>query len=278
MTSTIAVLQMTSGIDPAANAATLSRAIMTAADAGAAMLFAPEMSALIDRDRARAAAHVVAESANPFIAAVRGAARDAGIWVHLGSVPVAGCADDARWRNRSLVIGPDGAVVARYDKLHLFDVNLATGESWRESGAYAPGDRAVIVDTPVGALGLTICYDMRFAGLFDALGAAGAAIIAVPSAFTVPTGAAHWHMVLRTRAVDQGCFIVAAAQCGTHADGRATYGHSLVIDPWGDVLLDMGDAPGLGFATIDLTVADDIRQRLPLLRHRRDIPPVDRMD
>ena len=287
----VAVLQMTSGIDPLANAAVLARAVADAAAGGAAMLFAPEMSGLIDRNRARATPHIVAEADSPFVAAAQKAAADAGIWVHLGSLPVLaedGAGGKASWRNRSLVIDGAGAIRARYDKLHLFDVDLPTGESWRESAAYAPGDAAVVVDTPIGALGLTICYDLRFAALFDALGAAGARVITVPAAFTVPTGAAHWHMILRTRAVDQGCFIIAPAQVGSHADGRATYGHSLVIDPWGRVLLDMGDAAGprgaaglegaarLGFADLDFAMQDDVRARLPVLQHRRALPDVTR--
>lgn len=271
----IALLQMTSSVDPLANAETLRAAARTAADGGAAMLFAPEMAGLVDRDRARAARNVVAEDANTFIAAARDAAREAGIWVHLGSVPVLGEAGDGRWRNRSLVIDSTGAVRTRYDKLHLFDVDLPTGESWRESSAYAPGDAVALVDTPVGRLGLTICYDLRFAALFDLLGAQGAQLIAVPSAFTVPTGSAHWHLLLRTRAVDQGAFVIAAAQTGLHEDGRSTFGHSLVVDPWGTVLLDMGDAPGVGFATIDLERVADVRSRLPLLAHRRALPRID---
>lgn len=290
----VAVLQMTSGIDPLANAAMLARGVADAAAGGAAMLFAPEMSGLIDRNRSRATPHIVAEADSIFVAAAQRAAADAGIWVHLGSLPVlehgaenhAG-AGGATWRNRSIVIDGTGAIRARYDKLHLFDVDLPTGESWRESAAYAPGDAAVVVDTPVGALGLVICYDLRFAALFDALGAAGARVITVPAAFTVPTGDAHWHMILRTRAVDQGCFIIAPAQVGTHADGRATYGHSLVIDPWGRVLLDMGDAAEpdgaadgaarLGFADLDFAMQDDVRARLPVLQHRRALPDVVRM-
>ncbi|MFM6853067.1 MAG: carbon-nitrogen hydrolase family protein [Sphingopyxis sp.] len=270
----IAVVQMTSGIDPAANAAILTDAIHQSAAAGAAMLFAPEMSGLIDRDRPRARPHVVSEDANVFVSAARAAARQAGIWVHIGSVPLAGTDADPRFRNHSIVIDDQGEVRARYDKIHLFDVDLPTGESWRESSAYAPGDAPVVVDTPLGGLGMTICYDMRFAGLFDTLGAAGARVIAVPSAFTVPTGQAHWHLLLRTRAIDQGCFIIAAAQVGTHEDGRETYGHSLVVDPWGRVLLDMGDAPGLGFAELDWAIQADTRARLPVLAHRRPLPPV----
>lgn len=270
----IAILQMTSGIDPLANARTLSDAADAAAAGGADMLFAPEMSGLVDRDRARAAAHVQREADSVFIATARDAASRTGLWIHLGSLPVLGDGDDPRWRNRSLVIDPAGAVRARYDKLHLFDVDLPTGESWRESSAYAPGESVVAVDTPIGRIGMTICYDLRFSALFDALGAAGCDIIVVPSAFTVPTGSAHWHMLLRTRAVDQGCIILAPAQTGQHADGRTTFGHSLAVGPWGDVLLDMGTQPGLGFVDIDRDAIAQVRARLPLLRHRRPLPAV----
>jgi deaminated glutathione amidase len=262
---------MTSGIDPLANAATVCTAVSQAAREGAAMLFAPEMSGLIDRDRARAAPHILAEEQSPFVAAVRDAAAKAGVWVHLGSLPVAG--PDGRSRNRSLVIAADGSIAARYDKIHLFDIDLPGGESWRESSAYGPGQQAVVVDTPVGRLGLTICYDLRFPKLFAALADAGADVIAVPAAFTVPTGSAHWHVLLRARALDQGCFIVAAAQAGRHADGRDTYGHSLVVDPWGDMLIDAGSDPAVGealiYTDIDRNRIAEIRRRLPIRSHAR---------
>lgn len=263
----IALMQTTSGIDPAANGAALAAAAKVAAADGAAMLFAPEMAGLLDRDRARAMPHVVAEELSPYVAAARAAASDYGLWIHAGSLPVPG--RDGRWRNRALLIDPAGAIVARYDKIHLFDVDLPTGESWRESNAYAPGEAMVTADTPLGLLGLTICYDLRFAALFDAMGAAGCRAICVPAAFTVPTGKAHWHLLLRARAVEQGCTIIAPAQVGHHDDGRDTYGHSLVVDPWGEVVLDMGDAPGVGFATVDQARIDDVRARIPAIRHRR---------
>lgn len=268
----IGLLQMTSGIDPAVNAATLVDAIGAAAAAGAAMVFTPEMSGLIDRDRARASASIVAEDSDPVLAAVREAAAAAGIWVHLGSLAVR--RDDGKFANRGFVIDDAGAIRARYDKLHLFDVDLPTGESWRESAAYVGGDAAVVVESPAGMLGASICYDLRFAELYRALSDAGATILSVPAAFTRPTGAAHWHVLLRARAIEAGAYVVAAAQTGLHADGRATYGHTLVIDPWGDVLLDMGDAAGLGFAEIDPAQVDAVRARIPVLAHRRPIPPV----
>lgn len=268
----IGVLQMTSGIDPAVNAATLVDAIAEAGAAGAAMLFTPEMSGLIDRDRARGSASIVAEDADPVLAEVRAAAANAGMWVHLGSLAVR--RPDGKFANRGFVIDPTGTIRARYDKLHLFDVDLPSGESWRESAAYVGGETAVVVDTPVGRLGASICYDLRFADLYRALSNAGATMLAVPAAFTRPTGAAHWHILLRARAIEAGAFVVAAAQTGVHEDGRETYGHSLVVDPWGDVILDMGDAAGLGFADIDLARVDQVRARIPAVAHRRAIPPV----
>ncbi|WEK01694.1 MAG: carbon-nitrogen hydrolase family protein [Candidatus Sphingomonas phytovorans] len=269
----IALLQMTTGIDPAANARTITDAIAEAAKGGAAMLFTPEMSGLLDSDRARAASHLRAEADDAVLAAVRKAAAEQGIWVHLGSLAVRG--DDGKLANRAYVIDPRGAIRARYDKLHLFDVDLPTGESWRESASYTPGSGAVVVDTPVGQVGLAICYDMRFPDLFRALSNAGATILAVPAAFTRPTGAAHWHILLRARAIEAAAFVVASAQTGVHEDGRATYGHSLVIDPWGEVLLDMGEEPGLGFAEIDPARTADVRARIPVLAHRRPIPAVE---
>jgi predicted amidohydrolase len=267
----IAVLQMTSGIDPAANAATLVRAVEEARAGGAAMLFTPEMSGLLDRDRRRAAGKIVAEADEPVLAAVREAAAQARLWVALGSLAIR--RDDGRLANRSFLIDADGAVIARYDKIHMFDVTLASGETWRESSAYAPGEAVVTAATPVGRLGLTICYDIRFPALFEELGRQSCDVIAIPAAFTVPTGKAHWHLLQRARAVEASAFVVAAAQVGEHEDGRRTYGHSLVVDPWGEVLLDMGgEAPGLGFAEINLARVADVRTQLPSLANRRAVP------
>ena len=266
----IAILQMTSGIDPAANAATLVDAIHAVKAGGAAMLFTPEMSGLLDRDRARAAASIVDEHDDPVLAAVRAAARDAGLWVHLGSLAVRGAGE--RLANRGFVIDAAGEIAARYDKMHMFDVSLSTGEEWRESAAYSPGSRSVVVETPVGMLGLSICYDIRFPALYQALSAAGATVIAVPAAFTRPTGEAHWATLLSARAIENAAFVVAAAQSGEHDDGRKTHGHSVAIGPWGDVLLDMGTEAGLGFADIDVEAVGDIRARIPVIDHRRAIP------
>ena len=273
MSVKVALYQAQSGIDPAANARSLSDMIHASASAGAAMLFTPEMSNLLDRDRERAAGSVFEEADDIVLAKAREAARHAGIWVHLGSLALRGVGD--RLVNRSFVIDAEGEIVARYDKIHLFDVDLPSGESWRESASYNAGTRAVIVDgTPVGRLGLTICYDLRFPALWAALAEGGADAIACPAAFTVPTGEAHWHLLLRARAVEAGLFVIAAAQGGSHEDGRATYGHSLVVGPWGEVLLDMGGAHGtVGVADIDPARTDEVRGRLPALRHRRPFAP-----
>lgn len=266
----IAVLQMTSGLDPEANARALAAAVEQAGQGGAAMLFTPEMSGLLDRNRERAARHVVPEAASPALEAVRNAAARAGTWVALGSLAVA--REDGRWANRSFVIDSSGLIAARYDKIHMFDVDLSTGESWRESNAYAAGEEVVTVDTVIGRLGLTVCYDVRFPALFDALGKRGCDVIAVPAAFTVPTGEAHWHLLQRARAIEASAYVVAAAQAGQHEDGRSTYGHSLVVDPWGEVLLDLGDEGGaLGFAELDPGRIADVRTQLPSLANRRQI-------
>ncbi|WP_066793738.1 carbon-nitrogen hydrolase family protein [Sphingomonas soli] len=268
-----ALLQMTSGIDPAANARTLVQGVEQAAAGGAAMLFTPEMSGLIDRDRNRAAASLAHEGDDRVLAAVREAAAKAGIWLHLGSLAI--LRDDGKLANRGYVIDGTGAIRARYDKMHLFDVDLPTGESWRESNSYARGERAVTVQTPLGVLGLAICYDLRFPDLFRALSDAGATLLSIPAAFTRPTGAAHWHVLMRARAIEAGAFVIAAAQTGVHEDGRATYGHSLVSDPWGEIVLDMGEPAGLAFAEIDQARVEDARARIPVLQHRRAIPEVE---
>lgn len=268
----IAVLQMTAGIDPAANADTLAAAIAEAGRNGARIVFTPELSGMVDRDDARASRAVVREEQDIVLARVRAAAAAAGLWVHLGSLIVR--RDDGQWANRGFVIDGEGRIRARYDKLHLFDVDLPTGERWRESAIYAPGETANLVETPAGAMGLAICYDMRFPDLFRTLSDAGAELLSVPAAFTRPTGAAHWHVLLRARAIEAGAWLVAAGQAGRHADGRETYGHSLVVDPWGEIMLDMGEEAGLGFAEIDPARTADVRARVPALRHRRLIPDV----
>jgi predicted amidohydrolase len=267
----VALFQSTTGIDPESNARSLVDAVEQAAAGGAEMLFTPEMSGLLDRDSARAAKSIRAQDQDEVLAACREAAARHRIWLHIGSLAV--LVEDGKVANRGFVIDREGNVRATYDKLHLFDVDLPTGESWRESNVYSAGKGVVLVNgTPVGKLGLTICYDLRFPGLFARLAEADADIIAVPAAFTVPTGKAHWHVLLRARAIEAGLFVVAAAQVGHHEDGRNTFGHSLVIDPWGEILLDMGEERGVGFADIDLKRISDVRSRIPALNHRRPIP------
>ena len=268
----IALFQSCTGTEPSANAQDLVAAVEQASSGGAEILFTPEMSGLLDRDLERASAKFRAEDEDEVLAACTQAAARQGLWLHLGSLAVRTSQD--RLANRSFLIDPEGAIRARYDKIHLFDVDLPTGESWRESAVYRPGEGAVVVDdTPVGRLGLTICYDLRFPALFARLAEAGAQTIAVPAAFTVPTGRAHWEVLLRARAIEAGAFIVAAAQSGRHSDGRQTYGHSLVVGPWGEVLLDMDDGIGVGFADVDLSLVDEVRHRIPALVHRRPIDP-----
>ncbi len=263
---------MTSGIDPAVNAAAMTEVAARAKGEGADILFTPEMAGYLDRDRGRAAATLRREADDPVLAQVRDAAAKHGLWVHLGSIPLKEERSDGRWANRSFMIDDSGEIRARYDKIHLFDVDLATGESWRESSVYGPGEQLVAVDTPWGRMGLSVCYDMRFPDLYRALTNAGAKILLMPAAFTVPTGEAHWHVLLRARAIEAGCFVIAAAQTGHHADGRTTYGHSLIVGPWGEVLLDMGGEAGLALAELDLSSIEDVRQRVPALANRRILP------
>lgn len=267
-----AIFQMTSGIDPAANAAAITEMAARAKGQGADMLFTPEMAGYLDRDRGRAAATLRNEAEDAVLAAVREAAAKLGLWVHIGSLPLKDERSDGRWANRSFMIDDSGAIRARYDKIHLFDVDLATGESWRESAVYGPGDRAVAVDTPWARMGLSVCYDMRFPDLYRTLTDAGASVLLAPAAFTVPTGQAHWHVLLRARAIEAGCFVIAAAQSGDHADGRGTYGHSLVVDPWGEVLLDMKEGAGLALADLDFSRVEEVRGRVPAIANRRAIP------
>jgi deaminated glutathione amidase len=266
-----ALYQSRTGIDPAVNARELAGAIERARTSGADMLFTPEMSGLLDRDRARAAANLRDEDDDPVLGTVRNAAAKAGLWVHLGSLALNTGRVDGRLVNRGFLIDASGAIRARYDKIHLFDVDLPSGETWRESAAYAPGDRVIVAETPWGRLGMSICYDLRFPDLYRALSDAGAQMLAVPAAFTVPTGLAHWHILLRARAIEAGAFVIAAAQCGHHEDGRATFGHSLVVDPWGEVLLDMESRVGVEIADMDPARIADVRRRIPTLRHRKPI-------
>ena len=266
----IAILQMNSGIDPENNLAAIEQAANEAAKAGVEALFTPEMSILLDSNRKRAANWIESEAPNQMASRLSKLAGAHKIDIALGSMPVAG--EGGKWANRAMYFDATGACKATYDKIHMFDVSLADGESWRESSAYEPGTQIVSIDqSPLGKLGLAICYDMRFPALFQAIG--GCSAISIPAAFTVPTGRDHWHVLLRARAIEASAFVIAAAQVGKHEDGRRTYGHSLVIDPWGEVLLDMGgDQPGLGFCEINLNRIEEVRSQLPSLANRREIP------
>ncbi len=272
----IGVLQMRSGIVSQDNARAVAQGVRDLAAEGARIVFTPEMSGLLDRDRARLLANTTDEAGDPTLAAARRAARQAGVWVQLGSLAIRPAPGADRLANRAFLIDPDGGIAARYDKIHLFDVDLGGGERYRESATFMPGAQAMVARTPWGPLGLSICYDMRFPELYRALAETAPAMIAVPAAFTRPTGEAHWHTLLRARAIESGAFVIAAAQSGVHADGRETFGHSLVVDPWGAVLLDMGDSEGGASTDLDLDAVDRARTRLPTLAHRRTFSAVTR--
>jgi len=265
--SRAALLQMTSGIDPAANAATLVDAVAQARAGGAAMLFTPEMSGLVDGNRERALPHYRLEGEDPVLAAVRDAAAKQGIWVHLGSLAV--LREDGKLANRAFVIDDAGEVRTRYDKMHLFDVDVpGSAESHRESAHTVPGHDARVIETPVGKLGLAVCYDMRFPELFRVMSRQGAEMFVVPSAFTVPTGRAHWEALLRARAIENLCGLIAPAQWGVHPSGRETFGDSMIIDHWGKVLARMPGGTGCVVADIDPAARIDARTRFPALEHR----------
>jgi len=263
---TVACVQMRSSRDPAENRETAIRLIGEAADAGAAYIQTPEMTGLVERSRAGLMENIHSQDEDPLIPAVQDLARRRGVTVHIGSLALR--AGD-KVANRAIIIGASGDILATYDKIHLFDVDLPNGESWRESGAYTGGDVAPVVRTPVGRVGVTICYDLRFPYLYRALAEAGADILTAPACFTRQTGEAHWQVLQRARAIENGAFVISAAQGGRHEDGRETYGHSIIIDPWGVVLAEAGEAPGVILASIDLAAVAAARQRIPALRHTR---------
>ena len=236
--------------------------------AGNDILFLPEVTNCISSDLKHLSRVVDSYEANPFIVAVAEKAGELGIWVALGSIVIKSNEADEYYKNRSLLINSQGGIVAFYDKIHMFDVALSETENYKESKIYKPGKRAVLIDTPWGAVGLTICYDLRFAGLYRALATAGAHVLAVPSAFTLSTGNAHWHSLIRARAIETGCFLIASAQTGRHqGSGRTTYGHSLIVNPWGEVILDAGKSQGLYFANLDLNEVTEARRRIPSLNN-----------
>jgi deaminated glutathione amidase len=244
--------------------------IKAAAAQGAQFIATPENTTGMGQDRAEQLRTAPLEAAHPLVADFSTWAREFGVWLLCGSAAVRNKAGDARLRNRSLLFNPKGEIVARYDKIHRFDAELGAGESYKESAAYDAGERAVLAQAGGFTLGLTICYDLRFGVLHRALAKAGANILCVPAAFAVPTGQAHWHVLLRARAIETGCYVLAPAQCGTHAGGRKTYGHALIVDPWGQILADAGQEPGFITATLDLARVTAVRAQLPCLGHDRD--------
>lgn len=260
-------IQMRSGLDVAANVAAAEELIRGAAGAGAHYVLTPEMTTVLDRDRKRLLAAISPEESDPSLAQFRKLAAELGIHLHIGSMAIK-LANDAV-ANRAFLIGPDGTILSHYDKIHMYDVDLGNGESYRESRLYRPGGAAVVADLPWLRLGLTVCYDVRFSQLFRALAKTGAAMIAVPAAFTQTTGEAHWHILLRARAIETGSFVIAAAQGGHHEDGRETYGHSLIIDPWGHILAEAEREPGFITADIDPAISRTTRERIPVLANER---------
>jgi len=267
------LVQLTVTDDPVANLATTLAQCRAAVAGGAGFVLTPECTNLLSSNRAHQRSVIMPEDQDATLAALRDFAAGAGVWLLIGSLGLATGDADGRFANRSFLIGPDGGIVARYDKIHMFDVNVSETEVYRESAAYRPGGRAVLADTPFGKIGMTVCYDVRFAYLYRALAQAGAQILTVPAAFNHITGAAHWEVLLRARAIETGCWVLAPAQCGFHAEaqgkGRRTHGHSLVVAPWGEVVADGGDAPGVTFADIDLAAVTVARGRVPSLTHDR---------
>jgi deaminated glutathione amidase len=261
-----ACLQMRSGRDPLANRDAAVALARQAAGEGAHHVQTPEMTSLVERSRAAMFDKVGPEERDPTLAALREAARERRIVVHIGSIAVR---VGEKIANRAFVIDAGGDIVASYDKIHLFDVDLPNGESWRESATYTGGERAVLAETPWGLLGLTICYDVRFAALYRALAEGGASFLSAPAAFTKQTGEAHWHVLHRARAIETGSFMISAAQGGLHEDGRETFGHSLIVDPWGRILAEAGDDPGVILAEIDVAEVANARGRIPALQHAR---------
>ena len=266
-TFTVGLVQMRSGLDPAVNLVVASKLIGEAKAGGADYVQTPEMTNIMEIRRERLFAAIVPEETDPSLAAFRELARKHAIHLHVGSLAIK--LPGERAANRSFLIDRAGEIVARYDKIHMFDVDLANGESYRESRNFRPGEFAVTADLPWGRLGLTICYDLRFPALYRALAEAGSSMLAIPSAFTRQTGEAHWHVLVRARAIENGSFVLAAAQGGRHENGRETYGHSLVVDPWGNVLAEGGVEPGVVLAQVDLAAVAAARSRVPSLQHGR---------
>ena len=260
-----ACVQMRSGAEVAPNIAAATALVRQAAEAGAILIATPEMTNLLDIRPGMARPKIVSQDDDATLAAFRALAVELGVWLLLGSIAVT-VEDDDRFANRSFLIGPDGKIVAQYDKIHMFDVEVGDGQTYRESRAYRSGTSAVLAETAISPIGMTICYDLRFPALYRTLAQAGAQILTVPAAFTRMTGEAHWHVLLRARAIETGCFVIAPAQGGQHEDGRETFGHSLIISPWGEILAEAdGDEPGVVWADIDLEQVSKARARIPSL-------------
>ncbi len=268
------LIQMTSTDDPAENLEQAARLIRAAAAEGAEFALTPEVTNMVSLSRDHQRGALKPEAEDPTLAGLRELSAELGIWTLIGSLALKTDDPDGRFANRSFLIDPSGGIVARYDKIHMFDVDVDAEHTYRESSGYRPGDRAVVADTPWGRVGLTICYDMRFPALHRALAEAGAGILTSPAVFTVPTGRAHWHTLLRARAIETGCFVLAPAQCGTHparvGKPRDTYGHSVAIAPWGEVLADAGEAPGATVVELDLDAIAEARRRVPSLANARE--------
>jgi len=271
----VGLIGMRSGRDPQTNLDVVLAAIDQAKRAGVDYVQTPEMTNILESKRDRLFANIVADENDPTLATLREVARKLSIYVHIGSLAIKASPDKAV--NRSFLIDRKGDIVARYDKIHMFDVDLAGGESYRESNTYRAGDLAVVADLPWGRLGLTVCYDLRFPALYRALAEAGASFLSIPSAFTQQTGEAHWHVLLRARAIENGCFVFASAQGGKHECGRETFGHSLIIDPWGRILAEGGSEPGVVIAEVDPAEVAAARARIPSLHHGRRFELVEPM-
>lgn len=265
-----ACVQTTSTREPAHNIPVVSNLVRRARDQGADFILLPEVVNMLEPKRDLVLEKAKIEADDPTLAQFRELARETGAWLLAGSLVVKSESEGARVANRSFLIAPDGAIAQRYDKIHMFDVDLGAGERYHESRTYRPGDRAVVAELPWGRLGLTICYDMRFPQLYRALAKKGADFFSVPSAFTRPTGQAHWHVLLRARAIENGAFVFAPAQCGEHADGRKTYGHSLIVNPWGEVLADGGEDAGIVTARVDPARVAEARSKVPAISSDRD--------
>src|SRR5438270_2537338 len=271
----VGLIQMRSGRTPSANMEAAAKLIGEAKNGGADYVQTPEMTNIMEVSREKLFSTIVPEEQDASLATFRELARALGIYVHVGSLALKVSADKAA--NRSFLIDRRGEIVARYDKIHMFDVDLKGGESYRESRSYRPGDLAVLTDLPWGRLGLTICYDLRFPALYRALAEAGATFLAIPSAFTRQTGEAHWHVLMRARAIENGSFVFAAAQGGDHENGRSTFGQSLVVDPWGRIIAEGGIEPGVVIAAIDPTLVSGARSRVPSLQHGRRFEVIEPM-